>query len=207
YRTAVVGHSALEIGRQLKDINLDEPAAAQTRSGVVFVFGGQGEQWPGMGGELLAQEPVFRRTVEECDALLRHYVRWSLIEEMLADESRSRLKHTEFAQPVLLGLQLGLAALWRSWGLEPSAVVGHSVGEVAAACVAGALSVADAMRIAAHRGILMQRMHGQGAMLAVALPAKDAARVIEAFAASVGIAAVNSPAATVLSGEPKAVQI
>ena len=88
-----------------------------------------------MGRELLEQEPVFRATLEQCDTLLRRHARWSLLRELAADESQSRLDQTEIAQPAIFALQVGLAALWRSWGIVPDAVVGHSVGEVAAAHV------------------------------------------------------------------------
>jgi acyl transferase domain-containing protein len=116
------------------------------------------------------------------------------------------LRETEIAQPALLALQVGLGRLWRSWGIEPAAVVGHSVGEIAAAQVAGVLSLADAVKVAVHRGRLMQQAHGKGSMLAVELAAEDAARLLEGHAAAVNIAAINGPAATVLSGNTTALQ-
>ncbi|MCA9960923.1 MAG: acyltransferase domain-containing protein, partial [Anaerolineales bacterium] len=108
--------------------------------GLVFVFSGQGPQWLGMGRDLLATEPVFRDTVTEIDALLRQYTTdWSLLTELTAENGR--LDDTEIAQPAIFAVQVGLAALWRSWGMVPDAVVGHSVGEVAAAHVAGVLNL------------------------------------------------------------------
>ena len=97
-----------------------------------------------MGRELLENEPVFRQTIERCDALLRQHADWSLLAELTADEASSRLQETAIAQPALFALQVALAALWKSWGVEPEAVVGHSVGEVAAAHIAGALRLEDA---------------------------------------------------------------
>src|SRR2546423_9185642 len=108
---------------------------------VAFVFSGQGPQWWGMARELLAQSPVFRRTVERVDAELRRHADWSVLEELGRDEDDSRIGETFIAQPAVFAIQLGLAALWQSWGVVPAAVVGHSIGEVAAALVAGAPSL------------------------------------------------------------------
>src|SRR4029453_10015148 len=104
-----------------------------------FFLGGQGPKWWAMGRELLENEPVFRQTIEACDALLRQHADWSLLAELTADEANSRLQETAIAQPAIFALQVGLAALWKSWSIEPAAVVGHSVGEIAAAHIAGAL--------------------------------------------------------------------
>jgi acyl transferase domain-containing protein len=201
HRLTVLGRSTAELAERLNDLARQEAPRTAGLLGPVFVFGGQGEQWAGMGRELLAEEPVFRESLEECEALLADCVTWSLTEELLAEESRSRLTETEIAQPVLLGLQVGLARLWRSWGLEPSAVVGHSVGEIAAAHIAGVLSLAEAVKVAVNRGRLIQRAHGSGAMLAVELGAEETARALHDEAGDVAIAAINGPAATVLSGQ------
>src|SRR4029077_14749935 len=112
---------------------------------LVFVFPGQGSQWFGMGRKLLEQEAVFREAVESCDRAMRPHGDWSLMAELAAiDPAHSRLNEVDVLQPALFALQVALAALWRSWGIEPDAVVGHSMGEVAAAHVAGALSLEDA---------------------------------------------------------------
>ncbi len=171
------------------------------RQKLVFVFSGQGPQWWAMGRELLSAEPVFRATIEQCDALLCPCANWSLLEELTADESQSRLSETEIAQPAIFALQVALAALWRSWGIEPNAIVGHSVGEVAAAHVAGALSLADAVRVVFHRGRLMQQGTGLGKMAAVELPMADAERLLAKYEGRLSIAAINSPTSIVLSGE------
>ncbi len=214
YRLAVVAHSAEELAEGLEAFLQGEVFPGMSsgrrppsrRSKLVFVFSGQGPQWAGMGQQLLEQEPVFRTTLEQCDKLLRQYTSWSLIEETMANESRSRLDDTEVAQPAIFAFQVALAALWRSWGIVPDAVVGHSVGEVAAAHVAGVLTLQDAVRVAFHRGRLMQRATGQGKMAAVELSLEEAERVLATYENSLSIAAINSPTSTVLSGEPAALE-
>jgi amino acid adenylation domain-containing protein/non-ribosomal peptide synthase protein (TIGR01720 family) len=174
------------------------------RPRVVFAFAGQGSQRWGMGRALLVEESVFRDVVQQCDALLRPLMGRSLLDELAVDEAHSRLAQTEIAQPALFALQVGLAALWRSLGIEPDVVVGHSVGEIAAAHVAGALSLPQAIQLVFHRSRLMQRATGQGKMALVELPADEAARLLAGYEDRLSIAAQNSPGATVLSGEPAA---
>ena len=213
HRAAVVGSSRHEIADALDALASGQPrrgtSAGQLRPGrnasTVFVFCGQGPQWRGMGRELLRDEPVFRDAVGRCDAEIRQIAGWSPLDELLADGDRSRLDQTEFAQPLLFTLQVGLAALWSSWGVTPSAVVGHSVGEIAAAHVAGALTLADASRIVVHRARIMQQATGLGKMAVVELPVREVERAVAAFAGRISIAAVNAPTSTVVSGEPSAV--
>ncbi|HET9209476.1 MAG TPA: type I polyketide synthase, partial [Thermoanaerobaculia bacterium] len=176
------------------------------RRKVVFVFSGQGPQWPGMGRELLDREPAFLAAVEACDRRLSALAGWSLLAELLAEPERSRLEETEVAQPAIFALQVGLAALWRSWGIEPDAVVGHSLGEVAAACVAGCLTLEDGVRVVHHRGRLMQSAAGLGKMASVGLSEERAREALEPFAGRLSIAAVNGPSSTVISGEPAALE-
>ena len=101
----------------------------ETKNDLVFMFAGQGTQWLGMGRQLFDWEPVFRVAIEECDTLFKRHVKWSLLEVLQADEQSARLNETEVAQVVLFAIQVALAALWRSWGITPGAVVGHSVGD------------------------------------------------------------------------------
>ena len=168
---------------------------------LAFVFSGQGPQWWAMGRQLLAHEPVFRQKIEECDRLLRQWSRWSVLEELRADEQRSRLQETAIAQPAIFSLQVALAALWSSWGIEPAAVAGHSVGEVAAAHVAGVLSLEDAARTIFHRGRCMALAPPTGRMLAAALPEKEARGLVEQHADRVSLAAINSPRSVTFSGD------
>jgi len=122
---------------------------------LVFVFSGEGSQWLGMGTSLLQSQPTFRRIIERCDALMFQYAQWSLLDELQAGESGKLAEAVEFIQPALFAIQLGLAEIWREWGIYPEAVVGHGMGEVAAACVAGALSIEDAVRVICNRSQLL----------------------------------------------------
>jgi acyl transferase domain-containing protein/acyl carrier protein/2-polyprenyl-3-methyl-5-hydroxy-6-metoxy-1,4-benzoquinol methylase len=169
---------------------------------LAFVFSGMGPQWWGMGRQLLEGEPVFRRALAECDDLFRPLLGWSVLGEFLQPEESSRVRDPQVAQVRLFCLQVGLAALWRSWGIRPDAVVGHSVGEVAAVHAAGTLSLADAVLVCFHRSRLLRRLRGRGAMLAAGVSAADAERFVAANPGRVWLAAVNSPHAVTLSGEP-----
>lgn len=211
YRSAVVVNSPEDLPSCLQALATAD-ITTQTKQSkrkpkVAFVFSGQGPQWWAMGRELLAQEPVFRAVIEECDALIQKYAQWSLLTEFAVPESQSRFQETEIAQPALFALQVGLAHLWRSWGIEPKAVVGHSLGEVAAAHIAGVLSLEDAVHLICHRGRLMQQATGNGKMLAVELPATEVEPLLTAWAGQLEIAAINSPTATVISGQSQALQI
>lgn len=210
-RLAVAGKTAQELVDQLSAYLQKSrlPAAngqgKTSQQGPVFVFSGQGAQWLGMGRELMELEPVFKETICDIDRLLAKYVDWSLMEELLAPEEKSRLAETEVAQPAIFAIQLGLTALWKSWGIHPKAVVGHSVGEIAAAYVAGVLSLEDAVRVVYHRSRLMQRVTGQGKMAAVGLSPEQAEELAKQYT-GLSVGAVNSPISTVLSGNEEALQ-
>ncbi len=179
-------------------------AATTGRPRMVYVFSGQGSQWVGMGRQLLAEEPTFRAKLEQCSEILRRYVSWTLLEELQAPEERSRLAETKVAQPILFAIQAALVKLLRSWGVPADAVIGHSLGEVAAAHVAGVLPLDEALRLVAWRGRIMQKATGHGKMVWVALPAEEARRVIAERASVLSIAAINDPDSVVLSGETAA---
>ncbi|MFD0313329.1 SDR family NAD(P)-dependent oxidoreductase [Streptomyces flavalbus] len=174
----------------------------------VFVFSGQGPRWWPVAADLLDGEhgePAFRAVVERADALLRRHTDWSLLDQLTADQDRSRLADTAVGQPALVAVQIALATLWRSWGVEPAAVVGHSVGEIAAAHVSGALSLEDALVVALHRGTALHSASGKGRMAVVGLSLDEARRLLdERRPGPVWVAAANSPGATVLSGESAA---
>lgn len=165
----------------------------------VFVFVGQGTQWPGMGRDLLQREAVFRQALERIDGLFQNAGGFSMLSFLRDDTDPGILNRTDISQPLIFALQVGLAELWRSWGVVPAAVIGHSVGEVAAACVSGALSLEDAVTVIYHRSRLQQNLYGKGGMLAVTLPLSDIEPLLPDF--SVEIAAVNSATAITLAGE------
>jgi acyl transferase domain-containing protein/acyl carrier protein/SAM-dependent methyltransferase len=172
---------------------------------VAFVCSGQGAQWFGMGCELLASTPVFRRQIARCADEIRRYATWDLMDELTRDEASSRISDTEIAQPALFALQIGLAAVWRSWGIEPLGLVGHSVGEVAAAYLGGALSFDDAIKVICRRGQLMQQATGLGKMAAIELSEADVEGLLEVYRGRVSVAAINSPTSIVISGETAAI--
>ncbi|NJM74768.1 MAG: type I polyketide synthase, partial [Acaryochloridaceae cyanobacterium RU_4_10] len=182
------------------------PRLRNRRPKLVFVFPGQGPQWWAMGRELWEHEPVFRVVLEQCDRLLQLHANWSVLEELLAEESQSRLGETEIAQPALFSIQIALVALWRNWGIEPNAVVGHSLGEIAAAYVAGVLSLEDAIQVVYHRSRLMQQGTGLGKMAAVELSQSEADLLLAGYTDRLAIAGINSSTSVVLSGEAEALE-
>jgi acyl transferase domain-containing protein/acyl carrier protein len=157
-----------------------------------------------MGRDLLTSEPVFREAIEQCEAAMRPFVDWSLLAELTADPARSRLDEIDVVQPTLFAVQVALAALWRAWGIVPDAVIGHSMGEVAAAHVAGALSLADAASVICQRSKLLRRVSGQGAMAVVGLSMAETAVRLQGYEDRLSIAVSNSPRSTVVSGDPAA---
>ncbi|WP_437970633.1 SDR family NAD(P)-dependent oxidoreductase [Sorangium sp. So ce260] len=209
HRLAVVGRSGEELGEALESFLRVETrpgvASGEAQRGgrpkVVFVFPGQGSQWAGMGRALLDEEPVFREVIEACDGLLQPLSGWSLLEQLSTPGPVSRVHETEVAQPALFALEVALAELMRSWGIAPDAVIGHSVGEVAAAHVAGALSLRDAVHLVHHRSRLMQQATGLGKMASAEMSPEQAARVLRGLEGQLSMAAVNDPGSVVLSGE------
>ncbi|HLL56194.1 MAG TPA: thioester reductase domain-containing protein [Myxococcaceae bacterium] len=210
HRLALVAKTADEAAEQLQAFAAGEQRMGMSsgvrRPGrqrkVVFVFPGQGSQWAGMGKQLLETEPVFRGALERCDRRMRGYLGGSIIEEVLAPPEKSRLDEIGIVQPALFAIEVALAALWQSWGVDPDAVVGHSMGEVAAAHVAGALSLADAAQIICKRSALMRQVAGKGAMAAVDLTLEEARAEIAGVEDKVSIGVSNGPQSTVLSGDP-----
>ncbi|HEY9044868.1 MAG TPA: acyltransferase domain-containing protein, partial [Ohtaekwangia sp.] len=169
---------------------------------IVFVFPGQGAQWLGMGRELLVKEKVFRDTIEACDRAFRPFTDWSLIDQINATTETSRLNEINVIQPAICAMQIALAKLWMSWGIEPSAVVGHSMGEVAAAYISGALKLEDAARIICERSRLMKTVSGKGGAMAVTeLSREDAEKVAATYNGKLSVAVNNSPKSTVLAGD------
>ncbi|ATL68224.1 type I polyketide synthase [Nocardia terpenica] len=186
----------------------ENPSASVLRGGeirasrVVFVFPGQGSQWVGMARELLDESSVFAAKMAECDAALAPFVEWSLIDRVRQGDSWDRV---DVVQPVLFSVMVSLAALWRSYGVEPAAVVGHSQGEIAAAVVAGGLSLADGAKVVALRSGALRAVSGAGGMASVQLPLDRVRAETAAWGDRLSVAAVNGPASVVVAGELAAV--
>jgi acyl transferase domain-containing protein/acyl carrier protein len=172
---------------------------------VVWVFPGQGAQWVGMGRELLDDSAVFAERIAECAAALEPFVDWSLLDVLRGETAPDLLERVDVVQPASFAVMVGLAAVWSSVGVRPDAVVGHSQGEIAAACVAGALSLADAARVVALRSqAIAATLSGRGGMASVALSEQDARARLEPWADRVEVAAVNSPSSVVVAGDAEA---
>jgi len=208
YRAVVVGADEAELRAGLAAIVAGAaPPGVVRRTGdtgqgrAVFVFPGQGAQWAGMAAGLLDTEPVFRARIEECAAALAQHVDWSLV-DVLRDDPLDRV---DVVQPASWAVMVALAALWRSAGVVPEGVVGHSQGEIAAAVVAGALSLADGARVVALRSAAIGAvLSGNGGMVSVAAAPAAVADLIEAADGGLSLAAENGPSATVVSGDPAA---
>ncbi|MEV6131864.1 SDR family NAD(P)-dependent oxidoreductase [Streptomyces violaceusniger] len=178
---------------------------ATARDQAVLVFPGQGSQWAGMAAELLESSPAFAEQIGECAAALAPFVDWPLAEVLRGGEgSAEALERVDVVQPVLWAVMVSLAELWRSYGVEPAAVIGHSQGEIAAACVAGALSLEDAAKVVALRSQALRALSGRGGMVSVSLPVDSVRERLEAWGERLSVAAVNGPSAVVVSGDADA---
>ncbi|WP_394621992.1 SDR family NAD(P)-dependent oxidoreductase [Lentzea sp. JNUCC 0626] len=193
------GLSALAAGRPHADVVTGTVPA--DRGGTVFVFPGQGSQWDGMGAHLYATEPVFASAVEECDAEFRTHLDYSMVD--LVRGNAGPLDRVERIQPALFTMMIGLARLWQDRGIQPDAVIGHSQGEIAAAHIAGALSLRDATLLSAQRSLALKSLAGTGTMASIDLPADQ---LVPLLPAGVHIAAHNSPSITIVAGDVGAVR-
>ncbi|MEU8827459.1 type I polyketide synthase [Streptomyces sp. NPDC048636] len=195
---------AFAAGQAHPDVVTGSVGAAVVRR-PVWVFSGQGSQWPGMGRELLERDPAFAAALTEADELIAAEAGFSVLDIVRAGEPVTGCARV---QPVLFALQTALAATWRAHGVEPAGVIGHSMGEVAAAVVAGALSLADGAAVICRRSALLARVAGQGAMATVGLAAAEAQAELEAAgaAATVTVAVMAAPGSTVVAGDTAAVE-
>lgn len=177
---------------------------AEDAKKTVFVFPGQGAQWIRMGKALMEHELVYRATLEEISSVYKQYVDWDLLEEIAKGEGNSRLNEIDIVQPVLVAVEIALAGLWMSKGVFPDIVVGHSMGEVAAAYVAGSITLHEAAQIIITRSRLMKQVSGKGEMGATDLSVEEAKELLKGMEDRLSVAVMNSEHSTVLSGDPDA---
>ncbi|PIJ35587.1 polyketide synthase [Mycobacterium heckeshornense] len=212
HRAVVLGADRERLLRGLGELADDSPGAAVVRGSArpvgktVFVFPGQGSQWRGMGVELLDVAPVFAAKINECADAFAEFVDWSLTDVLHGAPSAPGLDRVDVVQPALFAVMVSLAELWRSIGVRPDAVIGHSQGEIAAAHVAGALSLRDAALVVTLRSKLLRELTGRGGMVSLACSAEQARDLLAPFGNRIGIAAINGRSAVVVSGEVAALE-
>lgn len=208
YRTCLVGESHDEIKEGISNLLSEEKEVfiekveEIVQGKLAFVFTGQGNQWFPMGRLFYECYAVFRKAIEKCDTAFAKYLDWSLIEVISNEEYQERLTDTEFAQPLIFGIQIALFALWKSWGIVPEGIIGHSLGEIAAAYTAGILNLEDAARVVVQRSNLMQQSKGAGKMAVIGLSEQEAENIIKKYGEGLTIAVINDSSAVVVAGKP-----
>ena len=217
HRLTVVAASSTEMCEKLAAFQAGEEATGISKGQapetnqpkIAFLFTGQGSQYVGMGRELYETHPIFRQTLERCGEILRPYLETPLLEVLYAKDAEDKsdlLNSTAYTQPALFALEYALAELWQSWGIKPDIVMGHSVGEYVAACLAGVFSLEDGLKLIAERGRLMQTLCEEGDMLVLSVDEKQATEIIQPYTQNVSIAAINGPENVVISGKREAIQ-
>jgi malonyl CoA-acyl carrier protein transacylase len=222
HRLSVVATSPEEMSKKLKDfrdklepIGLFQGQISETSQSkkIAFLFTGQGSQYINMGRELYETHPLFRQILEQCDNILRSYLETPLLEVLYPSLSEptandSRLNKTSYTQPALFALEYALAQLWQSWGIKPTVVMGHSIGEYVAACVAGIFNLEDGLKLIAARGRLMQTLCEEGKMLAVSIDEAQITEIIQLHhQQEISIAALNGPENVVIAGPSQSIEL
>lgn len=212
HRVMVFGDSTKNIAQSLLDFSNDDAEqgslaygiALKKPSGTAFIYSGNGSQWEGMGKQLLANEPLFKKSIQAIDIIFQRYADYSLEDELAGKNEPGRYEYTEFAQPALFALQVGITQLLHHQGITPVAVAGHSVGEVAAAWASGALSLEDAVAVIFHRSKFQGKTKGKGSMTAVGLGIDAAQSLLNKLnlTSSISIAGVNSSRGITVAGDP-----
>ncbi|NEO35908.1 MAG: SDR family NAD(P)-dependent oxidoreductase [Moorea sp. SIOASIH] len=216
HRLGVVAKSVAELSEKLAGFSDSQEVAGvylrqlpttTTQPKIAFLFTGQGSQIVNMGRQLYEQESVFRKTLEQCDRILRAYQQKPLLSVLYPEPGEtSPIDETAYTQPGLFAIEYALFQLWKSWGIEPDVVMGHSVGEYVAACVAGVFSLEDGLKLIAHRGRLMQQLPSLGEMVAVMASKEKVNQLIAPYTEQVAIAAINGPENIVISGAAEAIK-
>ncbi len=212
YRLAVVAESTVDLRQQLAAFTAGKTPALsgqlhnKKRPKIAFLFTGQGSQYIGMGRQLYETQPTFRKTLDRCDEILRPYLEQPLLSILYPESGTSPLNETAYTQPALFALEYALFQLWKSWGIEPTVVMGHSLGEYVAACIAGVFSLEDGLKLVASRARLMQALPQNGAMVNVFASQAQVLAAIQPYANQVSIAAINAPESVVISGQHQAVE-
>ncbi|MDJ1179175.1 type I polyketide synthase [Roseofilum sp. BLCC_M91] len=211
-RLAIVAESNSDLQQKLADLlqgnesnGVVRGKAESQEKKIAFLFTGQGSQYVDMGRQLYETQPTFRKILDRCNEILKEYLEVPLLEAIYSQPSSSLLDQTAYTQPALFALEYALAQLWESWGMKPNGVMGHSVGEYVAACVAGVFTLEDGLKLIAMRGRLMQQLPPGGEMVAVMASASQVRAAISESSVQVTIAAINGPESLVISGQSGAI--
>lgn len=216
HRLAIAAKSTQELVRRLETFHQGQTDVGLTsghlrskqQRKIAFLFTGQGAQYANMGRQLYNTQPMFRKTLEQCDRLLQPYLEESLLSVLFADSTDAQiLNQTAYTQPALFALEYALAQMWQSWGVVPDIVMGHSVGEYVAACVAGVFNLEDGLKLIATRGRIMQALPPLGMMAAIFATQEQVTDAILPYHSQISIAAINGPKHTVISGEKNSVKL